>query len=492
MYPLKSICYGCCVRCCPSPCVYVYSTYIRRFWGWRVAKTLSEAPITTASARSKLGFGEYARRLDADAAIWYRKGKRGGVWFARWRNHGTGAAYKQAPIGAANDVNDKPAEGTFTFLQAEAAARKVVAAAREEAKALAAGPALTVRSSLEEYIADRDARDSKRAGRPIRSDAGQRLRRYVLGQPARGKQAVIPPARLAAVELHALTERDLLSWRDGLSEDLKASSRQRLVNDVKAALNATYGANRDRLSAAFTGTVKHGLRAIVDDDGDEPVARDNQILTDAQIGRLLSAAREVDGEFGWEGDLFRLMLVLAATGARFSQVARMRVSDCQIRESRLLIPTSRKGRGGKQSHVVVPVGQDVLEALMPVCTGRPGTATLLERWRYEQVAGTIRWQPKGRGRWQSSSEIVRPWALIRARVELPDVIPYAFRHSSIVRNIRANLPIRLVAALHDTSVQMIERHYAKWITSGLEEMARAAIVPMVPLEADVIPFRKGG
>jgi hypothetical protein len=26
---------------------------------------------------------------------------------------------------------------------------------------------------------------------------------------------------------------------------------------------------------------------------------------------------------------------------------------------------------------------------------------------------------------------------------------------------------------------MIEKHYAKWITSGLEEMARAAIVPRV-------------
>jgi hypothetical protein len=42
-------------------------------------------------------------------------------------------------------------------------------------------------------------------------------------------------------------------------------------------------------------------------------------------------------------------------------------------------------------------------------------------------------------------------------------IPYALRHSSIVRAIRANLPIRPVAALHDTSVEMTEQHYAKWI-----------------------------
>ena len=51
--------------------------------------------------------GEYPRRLDAESALWYRKGKGGGVWFARWRNRGPGANYKQAAIGPANDLNDK-------------------------------------------------------------------------------------------------------------------------------------------------------------------------------------------------------------------------------------------------------------------------------------------------------------------------------------------------------------------------------------------------
>ena len=54
--------------------------------------------------------------------------------------------------------------------------------------------------------------------------------------------------------------------------------------------------------------------------------------------------------------------------------------------------------------------------------------------------------------------------------------------TKIVRGIRAGLPLRLVAALHDTSTTMIERHYSKWITSGLEEMVRAAIVPLAPAE----------
>ena len=38
---------------------------------------------------------------------------------------------------------------------------------------------------------------------------------------------------------------------------------------------------------------------------------------------------------------------------------------------------------------------------------------------------------------------------------------------------------KVVAALHDTSVEMIERHYSRWITEGLDEFAARAIVPLV-------------
>jgi hypothetical protein len=118
---------------------------------------------------------------------------------------------------------------------------------------------------------------------------------------------------------------------------------------------------------------------------------------------------------------------------------------------------------------------------------------LLERWRHSQATGSIEWQRAGRGPWQSSSELVRPWQAVRERASLAEVIPYALRHSSIVRGIRTNLPIRLVAALHDTSTAMIEKHYARHITSGLEEMAREAIVPLVPDDGrKVVRFQQAG
>ena len=228
-------------------------------------------------------------------------------------------------------------------------------------------------------------------------------------------------------------------------------------------------------------TIKRGLRTIVHeaDDGDDVlVARENQILSDDQVASLMSATLEIDRAQGWEGDLYRLILVMAASGARFSQVARLRVMDVQTVSGRLMMPPSRKGRGGKASLISVPIGRDVLDALAPIIVGRSKSAPLLERWRYSQKPGTIRWERSSRGPWQTPSEIVRPWGEIRTKVGLPDVIPYALRHSSIVRGIRANLPTRLVAAIHDTSIAMIERHYARYIADGLDTLAAQAIIPL--------------
>lgn len=426
--------------------------------------------------------------MDREVHLGYRKGKRGGVWLVRWRN---GAGYKQAAIGTADDTIKA---GNLSFQAAEKAAREVVERERRQADAHVEGPAITVAKAVAEYVAARDDRDAKRAGRQIRSDASRRLGRHVLGQPARGKEEATPATTLAGVTLYALTENDLKTWRANLPSAMKATTRQRLINDLKAALNAAYASNKAKLLPTLPSTIKDGLKAPDNaPDDDEPAARDNQILSDADIARVLRAAREVDAELKMGGDLFRLVLVLAATGARFSQVARIKVGDCQIAAGRIMVPVSRKGkrRANAPTSITIPVGRDVIDALLPAVTGRPQAAILLERQRYEQVERGIQWQPSGRGPWQSA-EMVRPWQAIKERAELPDMIPYALRHSSIVKGIRANLPIRLVAALHDTSTVMIERHYSKWITSGLEEMARAAIVPLVPLEgSNIVPMRGG-
>ena len=335
---------------------------------------------------------------------------------------------------------------------------------------MADGPLLRVRTAAEEYIAVRDDRDARKTGRAGRSSS-RRLSRHVLGQPARGAEAAIAASPLADVALHALTESDLMSWRTSLAASLKATTRKRLTNDLRAALNTAYAKYRSRLDAGLPSIIKHGLKPMPADDDAASPARDNQILTDAKVRALIKAAMEVDAEQEWSGDLYRMVLVLAATGARFSQVARLKVGDVQRDHGRLMVPASRKGRG-KSGLIAVQVGADVLDALQPAVTGRAPDEILLERWHHAQLPASIKYQRVERRPWRTATEIDRPWRAIRDRAEAHGTIPYSLRHPSIVRGIRSNLPIRLVAAIHDTSAAMIEAHYSKWIASGLAELPR--------------------
>lgn len=442
-----------------------------------MAKTLKEAPLTTRNARAKLGEGLHWRGIDAEVHLGYRKGKRGGVWLVRWRN---GAGYRQDKLATADD---EISEGTLTYDAAVRAARERVEVARREDRAKSEGVVQTVRTAVEAYCAGRDARDSERAGRKVTSTATYRLNAHLLGGDAKGSREAVPAAPIADTPLHELTEGDLSAWRDGLPANMKATTRKRLTNDLKAALNTACVAHRQKLPATLPNVIKHGLVAPVSDasTSDDVGARENQILPDATIGKIIAAARAVDEAKEWDGDLFRMIVVLAATGARFSQVARLTVRDAQPDRSRLMMPTSRKGRGRKAGTTPVPIGADVLAALAPAVEGRDAGEPLLLRWQYEQRKGSIQWQKVGRGPWGAAYELLPMWAAIREAAGLADdVVPYALRHSSIVRGIRAGLPLRLVAALHDTSVEMIERHYGRWIADGLDDMAARAVVQLVP------------
>ena len=233
--------------------------------------------------------------------------------------------------------------------------------------------------------------------------------------------------------------------------------------------------HRRALPNDFPVTIKYGLKsAFVDDRSTRPAARSNQVLGDDQI-RLIQVTGEAMDE---DGDHFLLALLLAATGARFSQVTRMRVEDVQPTFRRVMVPPSRKGRGKDAKYIPVRIGDDVLAALARATEGRGGSDVLLERWRYRQVKPT-EWERVDRRGWASASEMRRWWARVVDAAGCPGVIPYALRHSSIVRAIRAGLPIRLVAALHDTSVAMIEKHYSRWITESLDELAAQAVVPLL-------------
>lgn len=413
-----------------------------------------------ARARLKPRHHPYWRAISDGRHLGYYRGKQSGSWIARCRSPDA-RDYVTQPLGTADDLVSADGEGILDWKQALDAAIGWFQNVEKPGFLEAAN--LTVQTAVDEYSAMRDARDSARAGRPVRSDGRSRLTRYVKVDK-----------ELASKRLYELTEADLKAWRERIP-GLKVLTRQRLANDLKAALNYCYQTHRRSLPNDFPITVKFGLK--LDEcfwEHGETRARDNQILEDGQVREIVRLAWEHDQD----GDFALVVLLLAATGARFSQLRRMTVADVQLDRSRLLIPTSFKGKGRSPDLIKVPVGADVLNALRPVIVGRKGREPLLQKWRYKQV-DAIKWVRDYRGPWKCAAEMTRDWRVIVEKAGLDGVIPYALRHSSIVRGIRANLPIRLVAAVHDTSVTMIERHYSRWITEGLEEMAARAVIALL-------------
>jgi integrase len=274
---------------------------------------------------------------------------------------------------------------------------------------------------------------------------------------------------LAGKSVAFLTARDLSRWRDGLkAKKLAPSTVNRTATVLKAALNLV--ADHDE-HISNRQSWKNGLGTIP--DAEKPR---NVILLDDVVRSIINGANGDSPEFGL------LVEIAAVTGARVSQLRRLRVDDMQgdRADARLMMPTSRKGRGQKKSaHRPVPIPAGLVTRLRPVIDGRPGDAALLVK------PGGAPWGRSGHTR--LFKRVAKNAGLDPAEVTI-----YALRHSSIVRQILAGVPIRVVAVNHDTGVEMIERNYSRFVGDHSDTLARAALLDVAPVPPadNVVPIKR--
>jgi integrase len=388
-----------------------------------MARSIRSSTLETRSARLKLPVSIKPTfiRVAKGLGLGYRRNKSGGVWVMRVAD-GKRSSWVRT-IGAADDFAEADGNAVLTFWQGQDKVRSLARADRG-----GTAEPVTVAQALDAYEADLKTRDREVAN-------VQRIRAHMSNG-------------LAGKLITLLTPRELRVWRDGLIEKMSPASVNRTCFSLKAALNL---AARQDERVISRRAWQDGLALIPNATNDR-----NVILSDSVVCDLIAEAYK-SREFG-------LFVELAAvTGARPSQIVRLEVRDLQDGcEPRLMMPASRKGKGKKaKSHYPVPISADLADRL--AAPDQPANAPLVTR-------------PNGKP-WKRTNHAYPFRVVAKACGQDPtEVTMYALRHSSIVRQLLAGVPVRIVAAGHDTSVAMIERNYSRYITDHADALVRGAML----------------
>jgi integrase len=403
-----------------------------------MARKVRNSSLESRSARLKLeirGKPYSGPTLARGISLMYRRNKTNGTWVLKASN-GHGAYWTKA-IGLADDYEDSDGKNVLAFFAAQDVAKKL---ARGDGDVDSGAAPLSVDAALNDYKRDLEAR----AANPYNAEwPRQHL-----------------PKALIAKPVQLLTATELKRWRDSLLDKLAPATINRLCRCLGAALELCAKHDHERIKNRSAWEI--GLACL-------PGAQEqrNVILSDDEVRTFVANAYMVNDGFGLIIDL------LAVTGARPSQVVRLRVDDLQDHPVRpkLMMPKSGKGGGRNRSQkklerYSVPITAELATRLRAAVKGRNASAPLLVH-----SDGTPWDKNPGQQYHRLVAEVVTMIGLDSAVVTA-----YALRHSSIVRMLLQNVPIRVVASLHNTSVAMIERAYSKFITEHSDDYSRSALL----------------
>jgi len=409
-----------------------------------MARKVRHSALESRSARSKL---PVRRRpysgpsLARGISLMYRRNVTGGSWVLK-SSDGHGRYWTRA-IGIADDHEDADGKNVLTFFQAQDQAKKL---ARGGDGSTDTAP-ITVDGALKDYRRDLEARNAN----PYNAQSPRvHLTAVLLAKPV---------ALLAAAELK--------KWRDGMLGKMAPATVNRVCRCLFAALELARR-HDERIQNRQAWEV--GLAGLPDAQQSR-----NVNLSDDKVREFVAAA------YGRDAHLGLLIDVLALSGARPSQAVRLRIGDFLDHPARpkLMMPKSGKGGGRNRSRkkherYSVPITPALAAKLKQAASRRADDEPLLV-----QSDGSAWGSNPGLRYHRQVNNIVTAIGLNPAMVTV-----YALRHSSIVRLLLQNVPIRLVASLHNTSVAMIERTYSKYITEHSDDISRRALLQHEPPSSD--------
>jgi integrase len=410
-----------------------------------MARKVSFSALESRSARLRL---KIRRRpysgpsLARGIALMYRRNKTNGTWVLKVSD-GRGAYWTKG-FALSDDFEDSDGKAVLTFYEAQDAAKKL---ARGEDGSAGNAP-ITVDGALKDYKRDLEARNAN----PYNAESPRvHLTSVLLAKP-----------------VQLLNAHELKKWRDGLLTKVAPATVNRVSRCLFAALElARHHDERIQNRQAW----EVGLVGLPDAQ-----QAHNVTLSDDKVREFVAAA------YGRDDQLGLLIDVLAVTGARPSQAVRLQIEDFHDHPIRPKVMMSKSAKGGgrnrsqkKHERYSVPITPALAIKLKRAALGRAADAPLLV-----QRDGRPWGNNPGLRYHRQVNNIVTEIGLNPG-----EVTTYCLRHSSIVRMLLRNVPIRLVASVHNTSVAMIEKHYSRYITEhSIDDITRAGLLSQPTPAAD--------
>jgi len=342
----------------------------------------------------------YWHKLRLGGYIGHRVGANGGSWIARYRDEDGKQNYKSLILRSHLPQNE--------FDAATAEANKWFDSIEEGNRAKPG----TLQEAADYYIQRLEHDKDKRAVK----DAQGRINLHIL-------------PKLPNILLDRLREGHILNWHksfivEGSPDEMRKSraTANRNLSTLKAILNRAYKSGLVSSKNAWKDVNKFS---------DTHKAREDFLERD-QIKRLLDAS---------EGNFKILLTAGALTGARYGELAKLKVRDLDRQHDILNIPKD------KTNARHFPLTKQTKAFFVEQAKGKLPEATLLTKNGVD---------PWGHG---DQTKLMRE---VAEKAELPrSIVFYTLRHSFIADLIDKKMNIFNIAKITGTSIEMIERHYGK-------------------------------
>lgn len=450
-----------------------------------MARTVRSYKLDTRTARLDMPAftGVYWHALSPGRAIGYaRNAKEAGTWRARFIDNGIRREHK---IGLADDILDADGVNVFSFAQAQEEARKWFLTVTAEATGEAPRRGkYTVQDAMTDYLAH-----LQRRGAPTWLNTKYDADAYIL-------------PKLGAVKVSKLTRARLEAWRASVAESPVRTRKGTEKNPVlppqteEEIRRRRVTANRitRRLQAALNLAVEEGrvyanpLAWKLKPYRNVEVAR-AAFLSDQEAKELVKAC---EPEPGFQ----RLVIAALHLGARYQELARLRVADFDSANKTVFIERSK---GGRQRHV--HLDPEAVRFFEKLCAGRSPGELMLVRDDGQPWSKGAQKKPMRRAWKRFAANAGEVDARTDKRPEITRCSFHGLRHTTASRWIRLGVPLKLVAEqLGHVDTKMVERHYGHISAShlaetfnnlpgiGLNVVAKPRPSPEAPSAPNVVSF----